>query len=415
MSEYQNSTEVKIKPSFTANRLPANKAVAQAGEHHIIAFSPPVGAPKNIGRDAYNAAGYDFSPLNAWLKNTVQVEAFELAEDTEDAAGIDGLRNLPAPFSASKYLPHEIAQSARPEQFLSAALADNLEGRPAVNLPLAAWQAKADGTFERLGIHPEQPCAWLSPCHWQVGMNDIVMHAPHTLQLTAQAAQTLIDGLQPYFATEGLQLYLADPLNPTQWLCSAATDSTTFRGWACTSLDRVFRDSGGPLAANVSPALMQGEQSGAFRRLQNEVQMLLYNHPHNDARSRAGLPTVSALWLHGAGALGDAAQSLPAATVHYGLREAFLNQDPAAHAAAWQALQTTLFGDSKVSANAENLVPYTPHGPKKITLCGLHKAVSFELVSPTPVQHTSFWGKLTQRLTAGKNAPLTAAQLFASL
>jgi hypothetical protein len=57
-------------------------------------------------------------------------------------------------------------------------------------------------------------------------------------------------------------------------------------------------------AANELERVMpRGPQAGALRRLMTELQMLLHEHPVNDARARRGLPAINALWLWGTGAL----------------------------------------------------------------------------------------------------------------
>lgn len=57
----------------------------------------------------------------------------------------------------------------------------------------------------------------------------------------------------------------------------------------------------------LSPFLPQGEDAREWRRLINEAQVLLHNHPVNAAREAAGRPTANSLWPWGAGVLPDAA------------------------------------------------------------------------------------------------------------
>jgi len=58
-----------------------------------------------------------------------------------------------------------------------------------------------------------------------------------------------------------------------------------------------------------------GPDAGAVRRLMTELQMLLHDHPVNEARARRGLPAINAVWLWGGGVAVSAAQAptLPAA------------------------------------------------------------------------------------------------------
>jgi len=53
----------------------------------------------------------------------------------------------------------------------------------------------------------------------------------------------------------------------------------------------------------LEPFLPRGEEARDFRRLINEAQVLLHNHPVNAAREAEGRATANSLWLWGAGAL----------------------------------------------------------------------------------------------------------------
>jgi hypothetical protein len=59
----------------------------------------------------------------------------------------------------------------------------------------------------------------------------------------------------------------------------------------------------------LEPFLPQGEDARDWRRLINEAQVLLHNHPVNAAREAAGRPTANSLWPWGAGVLPGAAKA----------------------------------------------------------------------------------------------------------
>ena len=171
------------------------------------------------------------------------------------------------------------------------------------------------------------PQAFFSPCHWQVGMDQVVMHNPADLQLSEAESQALLAAMQPFFSEDGLTArYLA----PTQW----HVQGELLRGLQCASLDRV-------VGMNVNPWLPKSDAAKALRRLQSEMQMLLYNHPVNDARSAQGQWTVNSFWVHGAGVLPHPPTG-PAPHLALGLREAALSEDAQAWAQAWQALDATV-------------------------------------------------------------------------
>ncbi len=55
----------------------------------------------------------------------------------------------------------------------------------------------------------------------------------------------------------------------------------------------------------LEQAMPRGRDAPALRRLLTELQMLLHEHPVNVERLRRGLPEINAVWLHGAGAIGE--------------------------------------------------------------------------------------------------------------
>jgi hypothetical protein len=59
-------------------------------------------------------------------------------------------------------------------------------------------------------------------------------------------------------------------------------------------------------------ALPRGPDAGSLRRLMTELQMLLHDHPVNEARARRGLPAINAVWVWGQGVVPE---STPADTL----------------------------------------------------------------------------------------------------
>ena len=74
--------------------------------------------------------------------------------------------------------------------------------------------------------------------------------------------------------------------------------ATCSRGLATASLDRV-------IGRVLDPWMPRGDASRPLRRLQQEMQMLLYTHPVNEERTRGGLLPVNSFWVSGSGALPD--------------------------------------------------------------------------------------------------------------
>ncbi|AEG94317.1 hypothetical protein [Ramlibacter tataouinensis] len=216
-------------------------------------------------------------------------------------------------------------------------------------VPWAAWQ------LAQAGQDPGGDAwAWLTPCHWQVGRDRIVMEPPPLLQLDAADSQALLDAMQPYFEQDGITLsYEA----PTLWRARGEP----LRHLPCASLDRVT-------GRTVDDWLPRTAEARTIRRLQQEMQMLLYTHEINEARLRGGLRPVNSFWVSGAGALppGTSAAPPPGLHITHYLRDAALRGDWAAWAAAWQQLD-----QGEVARQLQRL---DEGEPVRLTLCGERSA-----------------------------------------
>lgn len=217
-----------------------------------------------------------------------------------------------------------------------------------------AWAALAQ--------HSEQPCAWMTLCHWTAGADQVRLDDPATLPLDMADAQALHAILQPWFEEDGMQLHITEP---GRWLITG----TALQDLQTASLDRV-------LLRDVSHWMPQGPHTRKLQRLHSEVQMLLYNHAFNTARAERGQPPINAFWLHGAGQLSaaqlQAAQTLRDVTPVLfvdSLRQAALRQDWPAWKEAWQAADAGPIG--QVLAHVQL------GGTATVTLCGEQHVRSF--------------------------------------
>lgn len=184
-------------------------------------------------------------------------------------------------------------------------------------LPWAALQARDDGVD--VGV-----LSWglITPVHWQVGREQITLADPEALRLDEPASRDCFAAVRELFDSEGLSLTWGAPL---RWYAT----HPSFADLPTASIDRV-------VGRNVDLWLQADPRARLIRRLQNEVQMLLYVHPLNDAREAAGALTVNSFWLSGCGALPAAV--LPRPTVDESLRAPALQEDWAAWASAWHTL-----------------------------------------------------------------------------
>lgn len=232
--------------------------------------------------------------------------------------------------------PHERALA----QAMGIAATDGL-------IPWAALELSRAG-------HPPGPAhrAWITPAHWQIGVGGILMRDPSTLQLQEAESQALLQAMAPYFAQDGLELAFD---TPARWRVSGPP----LTDLACASLDRV-------LGTDVSPWM---PATAAVRRLQNEMQMLLYTHPVNDARTLRDLEPVNSFWISGNGVLGDGAAASEPPQVAEALRLPALIGDWASWAGAWQSVDQ--------NACRQLLATLDAGDPVELVLCSDRNALHF--------------------------------------
>ena len=262
---------------------------------------------------------------------TAQAEGCQQALNTLSLPQLDRLLPRLAPAGGEAGDEHDYAPPH--ERALARAL-----GLPAHATPWAAWEA-ADSA---------QPCAWITPCHWKAGADQIHMLPPEALALAEAESRALLALLAPWFAEDGITLHYAQPL---RWLARGRA----FENLETAALDRVQ-------GRDVRHWMPRGPHERLLQRLHSEVQMLLYTHAFNDARTARGQLPVNAIWVHGAGALAQPPAPSAAPQVDQTLRDAALRMDWAAWAAAWQALDSGPV--AQLAAQAERGMAV------QLTLCG---------------------------------------------
>lgn len=188
-------------------------------------------------------------------------------------------------------------------------------------LPLAAWSAQADG------LPPAPPdVGWglLTPTHWQVGSEQILLLDPAALHLDEDESRALWRSLRELFDGEGWALYWGAPL---RWYATHGL----LADLATASLERVV---GQP----IDRWLPERSAGRVLRRLQSEAQMLLHTHPVNAAREARGELPVNSFWLSGTGRTQVGADASREPLVDDRLRGPWLAGDWAAWAEAWREL-----------------------------------------------------------------------------
>jgi hypothetical protein len=129
---------------------------------------------------------------------------------------------------------------------------------------------------------------WLraDPVHLRVMRDRIVLADSGVLEISRQEAEALAQSIAKHYG----EAFSPVPLRPERWYVrfSAAPRLRT---------TPVSNAAG----RDISTHLPQGDEAGTFRTLVNELQMLLFEHPVNQAREARGELPINSLWLWGGG------------------------------------------------------------------------------------------------------------------
>ena len=124
------------------------------------------------------------------------------------------------------------------------------------------------------------------PVHLQLMRDHVVMVPGAAFSVSREDAETLCAALNLHFAGR-LRLQAVDPL---RW---------------CIQLDEALEL---PSVSPLEPASRRRALDLRGDRLLNEIQMVLHEHPVNEAREARGEPAINSLWLWGSGRAPQAAQ-----------------------------------------------------------------------------------------------------------
>jgi len=222
-------------------------------------------------------------------------------------------------------------------------------------LPFAAHAAAHDGIT--VG-----DAAWglLTPAHWHVARDHVSLADPAALNLSDVESRAAFEAVRELFEGEGMRFEWGSAL---RWYAS----HEGLADLPCAALDRVIGrrvELWTGTNAETTPA------AALMRRLQSEVQMLLYPHPINEQREARGELALNSFWLGGCGRFQSADEA--AVQVDDTLRAPLLAQDWAAWAEAWQALD---------GGAIKALLDAAQRGESvTLTLCGERSAQRFENV-----------------------------------
>lgn len=152
---------------------------------------------------------------------------------------------------------------------------------PATSNAAHAWQA----TGSKIA-HPYWMYA--TPVNMALGRDSFFLTDPASVRLSTDESKTLIASLNAHYAGLGYYFYLINDV----WFLGLDQDPKIMT----TPVEQVKNK-------DIADYLPQGDGALVWNKLQNEIQMLLFNQSVNHARELQGLPVINSLWCYGLGSL----------------------------------------------------------------------------------------------------------------
>lgn len=170
---------------------------------------------------------------------------------------------------------------ACPDEGLEAALCVALGIERQQDWPLAPITLEADG-----GVPGDSYWLRADPVHLRVMRDRIVLTDSAELNVSRQEADALAAAIGSHFG-EALSPI---PHHPQRWVVSFSLAPNLSTTPLSVAIGRA-----------IEPLMPQGGDAPRFRSLLNELQMLLFTHPVNQAREARGELPINSLWLWGGG------------------------------------------------------------------------------------------------------------------
>jgi len=149
-------------------------------------------------------------------------------------------------------------------------------------LPLAPFSLRGDGG--------EPGADWwvrADPVHLKVHRDQLVLADASRLAVTAEEARDCVATLNSHFASDGITFVAP---HPDRWYARTANEPRLRTTPTSEATGR-----------GVGTLLPQGDDGAHWRRVINEAQMLLHEHPCNQARELAGRHAINSIWVWGPG------------------------------------------------------------------------------------------------------------------
>lgn len=199
----------------------------------------------------------------------------EFAHELARSLNAPALATLLSRTSSHRVVPYAHAARALPhEAWLARELGLEQFGQPAF----------AVAAMRGFGLDPGDG-TWfiINPSHIEIARSHLMMPDLRRLALPDDQSRALFEAARPYFEESGHALAYGDART---WFMRADQ-------WA--GLDTATPDTA--VGMNLTDFMPVGAHALAYRKLQNEIQMLWYTDPANVERESRRQPPVNAFWL----------------------------------------------------------------------------------------------------------------------
>ena len=184
------------------------------------------------------------------------------------------------------------------------AVADSLQTAPTQGLPHERFllgDSVPAAPFALLGlqsgaIESNAVLACIQPVHLHATRDHLVLMHPDHIPLTSAESAALLSEAKPLLQDEfKAEIIAADPCH---WFIKPAH----FASLATHSVDQAH---GRNIDWWLPRDTVEAGIARAWRKLQNEIQMLWHISPINEVRQASGLPAINSIWISGIGSIDD--------------------------------------------------------------------------------------------------------------
>lgn len=156
------------------------------------------------------------------------------------------------------------------------------------NAPIAALTRIADG-----GTVDDATWLRADPVHLHVSRDNVQLMDSHVIEPAFDEARAIAATLNQHLAQDGLSI---DVLDDARWYMKIPANEAP-------RAPPLWQVAGGSVYDQLPQNNAHGNGQINWRRLQNELQMILFDHPVNAAREAKGIVPINGIWLWGAGSL----------------------------------------------------------------------------------------------------------------